>query len=626
MARGWFPLVFWLGAVGVTVALWMSLDGFYRLPAAGDALLIDSVERVTVKSDRPANLPESGWQSTTLPEDWLHRGIEGTEIWYRTRFDLNVPPNRLWAVLLPGVNLAGAVYFNSELIGSSAHMVEPMSQDWNRPLMFTIPNGLLRSGTNELHVRVLSYPSGHGFLAPIFVGPNELLVPSFEDRRFLQLHLSRFITIGTAFMSLFLALIWWLKRSESVYGWLSLATFMWAVHSLKYHVSAIPVSSYHWAALLFVTAIGFCVAVIVFLHRFTEVRSPLVERLVIGYALFSVIVIGALTALGTDLMYDAAEVFVSIAIILAGINFFRMVVRIWNRRTLETYLVAAASLVVMVIGVRDWVLILGLMDRPSGQFTQYAIPLLLGVLGVVLVMRFVAALRDGEQLTQTLESRIEAKSAELEQNYARLQQLEREQTLALERERLMRDMHDGVGGQLVSSLALISARGIDDPELTAALNAALTDLRLMIDSLDPVDNDLNSVLGMLRDRMQRPLAATGLATEWRLERLPLFPDLGPDQVLQILRILQEALTNVLKHAHAGRVEISASFDAARNLARLVVEDDGQGISNARSGRGLKNMQVRAERLGADLQVTSTPTGTRICLDLPYPSKVRPSLS
>ena len=40
MARGWFPLVFWLGAVGVTVALWMSLDGFYRLPAAGDALLI----------------------------------------------------------------------------------------------------------------------------------------------------------------------------------------------------------------------------------------------------------------------------------------------------------------------------------------------------------------------------------------------------------------------------------------------------------------------------------------------------------------------------------------------------------------------------------------------------------
>ncbi|MEZ5559561.1 MAG: hypothetical protein R3E86_13585 [Pseudomonadales bacterium] len=619
MERAWFPIAFWVGALGIATALWMTLDGFYRLPGAADALRLDSAERLVATAPDPARLPVDGWQPVKLPDDWLHRGLQGTEVWYRARIDLNVPPNRLWAVLVPGINLAGAVFFNGELVGSSVRLEEPLPQDWNRPLMFSIPNGLIRSGGNVLHVRVLSYPSGHGFLAPVFLGPSELLLPSFESRQFLQVHLSRFITIATAFMSLFLGLIWWLKRSETVYGWLALTTLMWSAHSLKYHLSDIPVTSLQWAALLFVTAIGFCTAVIIFLHRFTGVSLPKMQRFVLGHAAVAVLVLTSLTLLETDLLYSAAQIFVSVALVLAGYNFVRMVVRIWNGRVLETYLVGAASLVVMVVGVRDWVLILGFMDRPSGQFTQYAIPLLLGVLGIVLVMRFVGALRASEQLTQTLENRVAAKTQELEANYTRLQELEREQTLAAERERLMRDMHDGVGGQLVSSLALLKAKGIEDTDLDATLSGALTDLRLMIDSLDPVDDDLNGVLGMLRDRMQRPMEAAGLKTLWQFERLPKFPDLGPDRVLQILRILQEALTNVLKHAHASQVVVGAVYDPERHRARLVVADDGRGMNGQHRGRGLRNMRTRAERLGAHLDLQSSDMGTRVTLELPYPS-------
>lgn len=622
MQRVWFPPVFWIGTLALAATFWLGLEALYRLPPSGDALQIAAMERIAWHAETPRELPPQGWQAVTLPEDWLHEGVQGTEVWYRASLELDVPPNRLWATLLPGVNLAAAVFFNGELIGASKRLREPLSQDWNRPLMFSIPNGHLRPGHNEVHVRVLSYPSGHGFMAPLFVGPNELLLPSYENRSLVQIELSRLVTIATAFMSVFLGLIWWLRRSESIYGWLALSTLMWSAHSLKYHVSSIPVTSFQWAAFLFLTVIGFSTAISMFMIRFTEVRRPAMERFLLAHAVVAVLTLGALTAAATDLMYQAAQVFVTVAILFSAYNFLRMAVRIRTLQELDYYLVGAAVLILLVVGVRDWVLILGFMERSRGQYTQYAIPLLLGVLGFVLVHRFVQLLRAEERFTEHLEASVAAKTRELEARHAQIRELERERTLAAERERLMRDMHDGAGGHLVSSLALLKAKGVDDPDINSTLRHALTDLRLMIDSLDPVDDDLNAVLGMLRDRMQAPLQASGLRTVWRLEPLPPLPQLRPEHVLQILRVLQEALTNVIRHADAREVRISAAFIAESNLARICVADDGRGMAGHSRGRGLTNMENRARRLGGRLCVDSDRHGTTVCLEIPY---ARPAL-
>ncbi len=624
MQRAWFPPLFWAATLGLALVFWYALEAFYRLPPSGDALEITAMERLVAAADTPAGLPADGWQAVTLPEDWLHDGVAGTEVWYRARINLDVPPNRLWATLLPGVNLATAVFFNGELIGASKSLQEPLSQDWNRPLMFTIPNGHLRPGGNDLHVRVISYPSGHGFMSPLFIGPNELLLPSYQNRSLVQIDLSRLITIGTAFMSLFLGLIWWLRRSESIYGWLSLSTLMWSAHSLKYHVSSIPVSSFQWAGFLFLTVIGFSTAISMFMIRFTEVRRPVMERVLLVFAALAILCLSALTAAGTDALYQAARLFVTVAILFSGYNFLRMALRIRNLSDLDHYLVGAAVLILLVVGVRDWVLILGYMERSRGQYTQYAIPLLLAVLGFVLVNRFVQALRAEERFTDELEATVAAKTRELERRHAQIRTLERERTLAEERERLMRDMHDGAGGHLVSSLALLKAKGVDDPEINSALSGALTDLRLMIDSLDPVDDDLNAVLGMLRDRMQAPLQASGLKTIWRIEPLPPFDELRPEHVLQILRVLQEALTNVIRHAEASQVEVSACYDASAGVSRICVSDDGRGMHGHTRGRGLANMESRARRLGSELSIASDQTGTTVCLEIPCAAATGPA--
>jgi len=120
---------------------------------------------------------------------------------------------------------------------------------------------------------------------------------------------------------------------------------------------------------------------------------------------------------------------------------------------------------------------------------------------------------------------------------------------------------------------------------------------------------------MLRQRLQPQLEAVGLQVDWHMDELPRMPGLTAHGVLQVLRILQEAVTNVLKHAGAARLEISGRVAAGGSV--LTVADDGCGIDRATGGgRGLDNMARRAQALGARLEVRGSHSGTRICLLLP----------
>src|SRR6202012_2818905 len=144
----------------------------------------------------------------------------------------------------------------------------------------------------------------------------------------------------------------------------------------------------------------------------------------------------------------------------------------------------------------------------------------------------------------------------LKASFAREQEQARTVALARERTRLMRDLHDGLGGQLVSIVALSergSASGIGD-----AARAALKDLRLVIDSMDDIGGDLMLALGSWRDRAAAQLRPHDIAIDWRAvpTGLPVYPELRPWHVIQIIRILDEAVTNAVKHASARRIGVS----------------------------------------------------------------------
>jgi signal transduction histidine kinase len=231
--------------------------------------------------------------------------------------------------------------------------------------------------------------------------------------------------------------------------------------------------------------------------------------------------------------------------------------------------------------------------------------------------RYAAAIDQAERVNIGLEARLAAREAELRANHERLRLIEREQALLLERQRLMRDMHDGLGSTLMSTLVLAEQGNLQQDAVAALLRECVDDLRLVIDSLEPIEHDLVTLLASLRHRLGRRLEAAGLRMKWEVDDLPPLPWLNPPDALQVLRIVQEVLTNVLKHAQAKTVRIATRLVGGQ--VQVLIEDDGGGFDATRvdSGRGLRHLVQRAARLGGRLTLDSeVGRGTRITLDLP----------
>ena len=285
----------------------------------------------------------------------------------------------------------------------------------------------------------------------------------------------------------------------------------------------------------------------------------------------------------------------------------------------------------------DLAQVFGVVERTPGEMTVYFLPLFLATFGGIMLSRFVIAIREREQLMADLEGRV-ASAAE------RVVTLEKERALSQQREAIMRDMHDGVGGNLVSSLALLERQPEADPVLKGVLRGALIDLRLMIDSLAADSADLSFLLGSLRDRIDPVLRGSGFEVTWSLGAVPKVETISPHHAIQIMRILQEALTNAIKHGAARRLRIAMQVTPDRAAICCSVEDDGVGFAvNAaarpdqptengtanrpfRYGRGLLNMQRRAASVGAALDLgpasdfaAACNNGTRVRLTLPIES-------
>jgi len=208
--------------------------------------------------------------------------------------------------------------------------------------------------------------------------------------------------------------------------------------------------------------------------------------------------------------------------------------------------------------------------------------------------------------------------AEIATSNARLRQIEQQQILAEERKRLMQDMHDGLGSSLVSALRVVEHGRLDEMDVAQVLKSCIDDLKLAIDSMEPMAADLLLLLATLRFRLGQRLEASGIALHWEVQEVPELDWLTPRHSLHILRILQEAFTNIIKHAHATEIRVATAVED--NGVVVTIADNGQGFDVAQAadagGKGLANQQRRAEAIGGRVDWNSSSAGTRLALWLP----------
>jgi signal transduction histidine kinase len=575
-----------------------------------------------------ARLIQNGVErAVTLPDPTVKPTASDDPAVYTLSFETrDVASDHPWSVFLPRFLNRVEVAVNGTFIFDSFRDSAANRPTRNTPELVTIPASLLHDGTNHLTIRLFVWGPLHGYLDQVYLGPDEELRPAYEHRTLLFVTAPVIFAAWQAGLAAIVGIIWLMRRHESFYGLFALAMVLGFVQAFG-SASPTPSPFAGWNTALIGSSALESACVVLFVVTFLGFSWP-------KWAWLSFV--PGLLIVATGIFADPqvlTRVYVAVALPTVGlclIAIWLIIARAAFRRfDLVPLLLGCGVTTVFVCWVHDLLTVLGFTsDRIFVSRLSYSA--LVIAIGAGLTWRFVKALNEVDGFAHRTVTLLREAEARLRATFAREEQMARSAALAAERGRLMRDLHDGLGGQLVSIVALSERNGQAGNPIGDAARSALRDLRLVIDAMDDIDGDLMLALGTWRERAEAQLRPHGMALVWRALTpggLPVSPELRPWHVIQILRLLDEAVTNAVKHSGATcvTVDLETVENASGRHGRITISDNGHPSGQfqdaetptaSKAHRGLANMAARAERCGAKLLVTSSEAGTRVQLDLP----------
>ncbi|WP_160142221.1 sensor histidine kinase [Pigmentiphaga humi] len=479
------------------------------------------------------------------------------------------------------------------------------------PAFVPLPAGVLREGVNTVEIQLWARPGRRASLDRIFIGNEAALRPYFHARWFASAVLPTLVVGAGLALALVFAVLWTARPREREFGWLSAALLLGALRGsvlipdFGLNLSDRPLWNI-FVAWETTAILMFCRAVARAPRRRGEwlwAVPPLALTLVFAFGATEAVADGVIRT-------TMALIFVQLLAALWILG------RAAVRGNQEALIVLLGLAMLFAFVVRDFVMVL--FPGPNLIFLARAVyGGFLAAVTLLMILRFVRAMRELDNTSDVLRERIAATQAELHKTYGELRARREAEAIERERNRLMCDLHDGLGGDLVSMLALAESPQPRPEEIARHARSALTDMRLIISSLEDYGGNLLLTLGTWRERADPQLRAAGLRLVWAVRDVPVLSGLGPAQILDILRILQEAVTNIIRHADARTVTIE-TFDTEQGTV-LAISDDGTGRAatpGTSGGHGIGNMRLRARRLGAHLDITRSAQGTRVTLRLP----------
>jgi signal transduction histidine kinase len=412
----------------------------------------------------------------------------------------------------------------------------------------------------------------------------------------------------------------WLGRREQrlylLFFYVSLASYL---RSLHFYVGTerLPVSDdlFSW---LTVNSLFWMIIIVHFFLNYLHDRPQVwLDRVVIGVALTVGILTLPLSSALPNVYILSALVYVLMLMIgttVAAVGLHKSLAA----KSRDGIFLASWGLLGMMFGVYDWLMQNNYVDIEGYYLGSYSNVLAFIIFTYIMFRRYVGAIDSVKRVNASLEERLRVREAELNNSHARLREIEQRQMLSQERQRLMEDMHDGLGSSLTSALRVVEHGKMDEAEVAQVLKGCIDDLKLAIDSMEPLDADLLLLLATLRFRLEPRLESTGIMLRWEVQEVPRLDWLDPKHALHILRILQEAFTNIIKHTHS--TEIRVATRAENDHVVVSVTDNGQGFSVEaalkKGGKGLSNQQRRAASIASQVSWKSGNAGTCFTLRLP----------
>ena len=614
---------------GLWLWLVLCIPAWAEIPVQPGACAPQVLSTTAVRAlpEDEATRPAQGWEPVQLPDMWLQRwpGHDGS-VWYRIDWVhgclSSTGGTEPLALGIDGMGIAGEVFINEDLLWRDASLIEPLSRSWNMPRVFLLPASALREGVNHIWVRVVGLSALSSGLGGLRLGLADEVLPLHESNLWRQ-RTAYVVSAGmSAAVGCLFLVVWYLRRDERAYGWYAAMSLCWLVYLMGL-LATEPwplLDTLGMARANIAVFVLYVLCFCLFTFRFGQQKLPRTEKWLWMLAMLGVV--AAVLAPRAVVNEVFLVVWLGFALILMA-TCLQFQWHAWCTRQLHHLLLALCWLFLLVVGVHDLVLAL------TGWNTHETWASVTGPVGTVFMAlllgsRMASDTRRIERFNHELEGAVASARTELSQALAR----EHAQALAnaklQERQEIAHDLHDGLGGSLVRSMALVelAPQPLSNARVLSLLKVLRDDLRQVIDHGSSAGAVVPETpvqwAAPLRHRFTRILDEVGVASQWHVAR----QWQGRPSALQCLgltRIVEEALSNVIKHSRAAKVCVECSQPAPGQLL-VCIEDDGVGfdvdaVQHAGLSVGMRSMTARAERMGGRLQVASDATGTRLTVVL-----------
>jgi signal transduction histidine kinase len=537
---------------------------------------------------------------------------EGSLVSYTLLLDLATLPKTPLGVYVPKTALSGNVYVNGALFGACERGPLKEVRCLHRPYLYTIPTSFWKLGQNELRFEIYANGRQSNGLSSVRVGDINVLESKFYQWRYwLQVDLVTGLTWLSGLLGVMALVVGVVLRKDSVYLWFGLTSMVNAVANTSVFMSRPPIDSDLFSWIAFASRFASGHLLILMFASFFEKITPRIQWGVLAYTVLSVALIGLSgnNRLWVTVLY--IPLLLSVMCMPALMFYWT-----WKTRQVKQFFASMMMGLITLASSYDWLRFTGDSAFVGMYFIPYSYSGVLFMFGGMLLVLLAFALIRSQNQSAELETRIAERTNELNVLHDLLLSKEIERSRTQERERMLQDMHDGFGSQLVIAKMMVEQNKMSQENLGRLLEESIGDLYLLVDTLGNSDDSLPNALVDFRFRTQKRLAGNPLKFHWNLN-VNDAPQLSPKVVLQILRIAQEAVNNVLKHAKAKNIWFDCNYDPVLAQLNLKIADDGVGLDpQSIAGRGKKNMMSRARTLDADLTLSNSYPGTLVHLRIP----------
>ncbi|WKD50187.1 sensor histidine kinase [Microbulbifer spongiae] len=590
------PVIFW----GLMLAI-DNLDGL------GDLYKFEQVSWQYSPGDIPSELG-SAWQFEKLPRLFKIEKAN-VNIWFRVQ-PKNDTCSSLQAIFIPKQKWGIRLFIHDRLIGETPHSSFVLP-NWNTPVFLSLPQGECNS-IPTLYIQ-MKLGSRTALLSPFYIATPEKLLPAYRTHQLLNVTIPQISCIILWVFSLLMMVFWVQRRKNSVYGWFSLVVALWASHTTL-RLMALPgfMPYWIWSFLLTACVVWFVSIGIVFTHRFIKIKVPILEVGVNTLNVFLSIVAAWLLYIRSDYYHlIAGKIWIGFALLIGIYNLIRLT---FSRNLLfqERICLSGCFLLILSVGAHDYAIVNFWVEQSRQYYLHHAGFIFIVVFLILLILRYQRLLLYQYHVKRTFKNLIFKNAQRFRQDKFNL--------ISRERKRIMQNLHDGAIGHLISAVNSLRLGNINPKLIIDLLQHSIDDLRIIIDSLDEDMNDLGLFLICFRQRYEPRLKACGIELMWTNSINERYV-LDADKALNILRIIQESITNVIKHSGASKLKFLAEIDYIESTGcpalYLTLSDNGRGFNGQLAGRGINILHERAENLKGSLQIISSKlTGTRVQLMCP----------